>query len=54
MAGEIIDLNLADAATRGYVARPETASGPGLLLVGDSLALERHVTDTADLYAEEG
>jgi carboxymethylenebutenolidase len=54
MAGEIIDLNLAGAATRGYVARPETGSGPGLLLLGDSLALERHVTDTADLYAEEG
>jgi carboxymethylenebutenolidase len=54
MAGEIIDLNLAGAATRGYVARPETGSGPGLLLLGDSLALERHVTETADLYAEEG
>jgi carboxymethylenebutenolidase len=54
MAGESIELNLAGRRARGYVARPETGSGPGLLLVADSGAIDRTVTDTADLYAEEG
>ena len=54
MAGQIIELNLPGSRARAYVARPDQGSGPGLLLLGDNLALERQVTDTADLYAEEG
>ena len=54
MAGQTIELNLPGGRVRAYVAPPEKGSGPGLLLLGDSVALERHVTDTADLYAEEG
>ena len=51
MAGQIIELNLPGSRSRAYLARPERGSGPGLLLLGDNLALERQVTDTADLYA---
>jgi carboxymethylenebutenolidase len=54
MAGQIIELDLPGSPSRAYVARPEQGSGPGLLLLGDSAALEGQVTDTADLYAEEG
>ena len=54
MAGEIVDLNLPGAASRSYVARPEKGSGPGLLLLSDTAGRTPPVTDTADLYAEEG
>ena len=54
MAGQTIDLDLRGGKTRGYVARPERGSGPGLLLVGDVAALDRRVTQAADLYGEEG
>jgi carboxymethylenebutenolidase len=54
MAGQIIELNLPGGRARGYLARPEKGNGPGLLLLGHSSALERQVTDTAALYAEEG
>jgi carboxymethylenebutenolidase len=54
MAGESIELNLAGGRTRGYVARPEKGSGPGLLLLGASGIIDQAVIDTADLYAEEG
>src|ERR1051325_5950397 len=54
MEGESIELNLAGGRTRGYVARPEKGSGPGLLLLGASGIIDQAVIDTADLYAEEG
>ncbi|MBV9017431.1 MAG: nuclear transport factor 2 family protein [Alphaproteobacteria bacterium] len=54
MSGESIELNLAGKRTRGYVARPDAGSGPGLLLVGDGGVIDRRMTDAADLYSEEG
>ena len=40
MPGQIIELNLPDGRSRGYVAQPGPGSGPGLLLLGDSPALD--------------
>ena len=54
MAGQIIELDLPDGAARAYVARPSQGSGPGLLLLGASPALDPPLRDAADLYAEEG
>src|SRR5205807_9598418 len=54
MAGDIIELNLPEGRSRAYVARPGQGSGPGLLLLGDSPALDPPLRDAADLYAEEG
>jgi len=54
MPGESIELNLAGGPARAYVARPEKDRGPGLLLLGDNGIIDRFVTETADLYAEEG
>jgi carboxymethylenebutenolidase len=54
MAGEIIELSVAGGGARAYVARPDEGGGPGLLLVGDNGEIDRHVTATTDLHAEEG
>jgi len=54
MAGQIIDVNLPGGRSRAYVARPAQGNGPGLLLLGDSSALDPPLRDAADLYAEEG
>src|SRR5205807_4349833 len=54
MAGDIIELNLPEGRSRAYVARPGQGSGPGLLLLGASPALDPPLRDAADLYAEEG
>jgi carboxymethylenebutenolidase len=54
MAGEIIELNLGGKRARGYVGRPEQGSGPGVLLIGAAGVINNDVTETADLYAEEG
>src|ERR1700722_20531331 len=37
-----------------YVAKPESASGPGLLLVQEIFGVNSHIRDVADLYAQEG
>jgi len=38
----------------GYMALPESGSGPGLLLLADAFGVDGLVRETADLYAEEG
>jgi len=54
MAGEIIELNLGGKRARGYVGRPEEGSGPGVLVIGAAGVINNDMTETADLYAEEG
>jgi carboxymethylenebutenolidase len=38
----------------GYLAMPESGSGPGLILLHEIFGLNRHIRELADVYAEEG
>ena len=39
---------------RGYLATPESGSGPGILLLQEIFGINWHIRDVADYYAEEG
>ena len=55
MTGQTIDIK-ADSATgfTGYLALPAKKSGPGLLLVQEIFGVNKHIRETADLFAEAG
>jgi carboxymethylenebutenolidase len=38
----------------GYLATPETGSGPGLILLQEIFGVNQHIRELADEYAEEG
>jgi len=39
---------------RGYLATPESGSGPGILLLQEIFGINWHIRDVADFYSEEG
>jgi len=39
---------------KGYLATPESGSGPGLILLPEIFGVNRHIRELADRYAEEG
>ena len=51
-----IDITASDGSGsfRGYVATPESGSGPGILLLQEIFGINWHIRDVADYYAEEG
>jgi carboxymethylenebutenolidase len=51
MTGTWIDIG---EGFRGYLATPESGSGPGLLLLQEIFGVNAHMRDVADTYAEEG
>ena len=55
MAGKWISIGTQDGERfRGYLAKPEAGSGPGILLLHEIFGLNAHMRAVADLYAEEG
>ncbi len=55
MQGTMISIAAADAGTfNGYLAMPESGSGPGLILLQEIFGINQHIRELADLYAEEG
>jgi carboxymethylenebutenolidase len=50
MAGLFIDV----AAGRGYLAVPESGSGPGLVLFHDTMDDDEALRDLGELYTAEG
>ena len=56
MAGKYIDITAADGSGqfKGYLATPESGSGPGILLLQEIFGINWHIRDVADYYAEEG
>jgi carboxymethylenebutenolidase len=55
MNGTIISIAAADGGTfSGYLAMPESGSGPGLILLQEIFGVNQHIRDLADLYADEG
>lgn len=55
MAGTTVKITAADGGVfEAYLALPDAASGPGLILVQEIFGVNRHMREIADLYAEEG
>ena len=56
MSGDWIEITASDdsGSFRGYVATPESGSGPGILLLQEIFGINQHIRDVADYYAEEG
>jgi carboxymethylenebutenolidase len=55
MKGATISIASADGGTfSGYLATPESGSGPGLILLQEIFGVNQHIRDLADIYAEEG
>ena len=56
MSSHWIDITASDGSGsfRGYVATPESGSGPGILLLQEIFGINWHIRDVADYYAEEG
>jgi carboxymethylenebutenolidase len=55
MAGTTIKINAAGGGDfEGYLALPESRSGPGLVLAQEIFGVNQHMREVADLFAEEG
>jgi len=55
MAGTWIDIPTSDGQSfQGYLAVPETGSGPGIVLLQEIFGVNHTMRDVADYYAEEG
>jgi len=52
--GEIIAFPSNGDADRGYLALPETGSGPGVLVIQEWWGLVDHIKDVCDRFAAEG
>lgn len=49
----MIDIN-ANLKFQGYLALPESGSGPGLLLIQEIFGVNNHIRNVADNYAKQG
>ena len=55
MASRTIEIKAGDGGTfSGYLAVPESGSGPGLILGQEIFGINRTMRETADYFAEEG
>ena len=55
MQGKMISIKASDEGSfGGYLATPESGSGPGLVLLQEIFGVNRHIREVADLFAEEG
>jgi carboxymethylenebutenolidase len=53
MPGQMIDIKTdKGSGFTGYLALPENKKGPGLLLVQEIFGVNKHIRETADLFAE--
>ncbi|WP_163568647.1 dienelactone hydrolase family protein [Fodinicola feengrottensis] len=52
--GRKVAFTVAASVAEGYLAVPETGSGPGLLVVGRTAGLTGHVSSVVDRFAAEG
>lgn len=54
MAGSMVDFQSNGGTTQGYLARPASGSGPGVIVVQEWWGLVDHIKDLADRFAAEG
>lgn len=52
--GELVDFPSNGHGASGYLARPESGSGPGLIVIQEWWGLVPHITDLCDRFAAEG
>ncbi len=52
--GEMIEFAAGSGAVPGYLARPASGSGPGLVVLQEWWGLVEHIKDVADRFAAEG
>ena len=53
-SGEMIEFAAGSGASPGYLARPASGSGPGLVVLQEWWGLVDHIKDVADRFAAEG
>ncbi len=55
MTGRYVTVEATDGGSfKAYLAAPETRSGPGIVLLAESLGIDADARDITDRYAEEG
>ena len=52
MAGSMIDIN--GSGFKGYLAKPDSGKGQGILLIQEIFGVNSHIRSVADLYAKLG
>ena len=52
--GELVDFPSNGHGASGYLAIPESGSGPGLIVIQEWWGLVPHITDVCDRFAAEG
>lgn len=54
MAGSMVEFASNGGTARGYLAVPESGSGPGVVVIQEWWGLVDHIQDVADRFADEG
>lgn len=54
MAGEMVEFKSNGGTCQGYLATPETGSGPGVIVLQEWWGLVDHIKDVCDRFAAEG
>src|SRR5437762_131225 len=54
MAGQMIEFRADGGTANGYLAKPASGSGPGVVVVQEWWGLNDHIKDIADRLAAEG
>lgn len=54
MAGQMVEFAANGAATRGYLAVPDSGEGPGTIVIQEWWGLVDHIKEVADRFADNG
>ncbi len=54
MAGQHVEFSASGSATQGYLAKPESGSGPAVIVIQEWWGLVDHIKAVADRFAGEG
>jgi carboxymethylenebutenolidase len=54
MKGEMVSFSVGPSTARGYLARPASGRGPGVVVIQEWWGLVDHIKDVADRFAGEG
>lgn len=54
MAGKVVEFSSNGSVCSGYLAKPESGKGPGVIVIQEWWGLVDHIKDVADRFAREG
>ncbi len=54
MAGQLVEFGSNGSRSQGYLARPASGTGPGVIVIQEWWGLVEHIKAVADRYATEG